>query len=184
MINISLLDKVIIIYFIININLKRVYCDECLTHSYSELTFPKAKTLSNGFHLLISYEGIYSFSPHLSKIIFSYNFTESQKFSKLIYDMKNTINQVEISEFLNDEGGENYILCLINNTIYFLTQFGKVIFNQELTYKIEVGYPISLVAYKYTDNILYFVIGHNYIDSTNNVIIFYYYKIIINRNKI
>ena len=172
-------NKIIIITIISYIIIKIAYCDDCLTNSYQDLTFAKAKTLSNGYHLLISAEGIYSFKPHLSKIVFSYNFTESQKFSTEIHSFENTINQVEISQFPNDEGGENYTLCLVNNSIYFLTQFGKVIFYQELTYKIEVESPINLIPFKYSDNSYYFVIAHNYgnQDSTIKKIYFYYYKI-------
>ena len=103
MCNSFLSNKIIIITIISYIIIKKVYCGDCLTNSYIDLTYPKAKTLSNGYHLLISAEGIYSITPHLSKIVFSYNFTESQKFSTEIHFMKNTINQVEISQFSNDE---------------------------------------------------------------------------------
>ena len=97
----NILIKLIIYIILI---LEKVFSDDCLTNSFSGLTYPKAKTLSNGYHLMIASEGIFSLTPTLSKIVFSYYFTEEQKFSTDVRYMKNTINQVEISQFSGEEG--------------------------------------------------------------------------------
>ena len=141
--------KVALIIFIYNIILEKVFSDDC---SFPGLTFWKAKTLSNGYHLLVTHEGIFSFKPRLSKIAFSYTFTEEQKLEQSLETMKNTINQVEISQFSGDDGEEKNILCYANNYIYFLTPYGQVIFNQILENKIEVDYEINLIAYNYYNN--------------------------------
>ena len=169
----------LIIYIILI--LEKVFSDDCLTNSFSGLTYPKAKTLSNGYHLMISAEGIFSLTPTLSKIVFSYYFTEEQKFSTDVRYMKNTINQVEISQFSGEEGEEKYILCLSNNYIYFLTPYGKVLFNKELTYKIDIDYKINLIAYKYFSNNYYFIIAYTNL-VTNKTMFFYYYKIVGQNN--
>ena len=68
-----------------------------MIHSFPDSTYPKAKTLDNGYQLMITAQGIFSFNPQLSKVEYSYIFTESQKFSLSVYEMKNSINKVEIS---------------------------------------------------------------------------------------
>ena len=148
--------------------------DDCLVYSLSGYNYPKAKTLENGYHLVISTKGINAFDPGLSKISSSYTFTEEQVFSTDIYQMNNTINQVEISQFSNDEGGKNYVICIATNFIYFMNEKGTIIFVQDLPIKIYINYSISLVAYRYINNYYYFIIAHISLDSSTNLKFFYY----------
>ena len=176
----------LIIFFIYAFINKVLADDNCLTHSFTDLNYPKALTLYNGYQLLVTSKGIYCFDPDLSNIVFHYNFTEEQKFSTDINTFKNSINQVKLAQFNGENGGKKYVICLANNIIYFINETGKIIFFQELENKVEVNYSISLVAYKYFSGIYYFVITYNSIDFNYNnvkVVTFFYYKI-INENEI
>ena len=170
--NIFFLEKLLLILILFY---HEIYSDDdCLVYSLSDYRFPKAKTLENGYHLVISNKGINSFFPGLSSKAFSYTFTEEQVFSIDAYNFNNTINQVEISQFSNDENGKNYVICLANNIIYFMNEKGTIIFNQDLPIKININYPITLVAYKYINNNYYFIIAHISLDSSTNIKFFYY----------
>lgn len=116
------LKKIILYYFIFSLLLINIYSDDCLTHSFPDLSYPKSKTLFNGYHIMVTAEGIFSFNPKLTKIEYSYNFTTSQKFSVETDDMKNTINQVEIAQFSDEDGGKEYVVIYANNYIYFLNE--------------------------------------------------------------
>ena len=160
MINYSL-NFIQLISFIIYAFINKVFAEDCLTHSFSDLNYPKALTLYNGYQLLVTSKGIYSFEPDLSNIAFHYNFTEEQKFSTDITKFKNTINQVELAQFNGENGGKKYVICFANNIIYFINENGKIIFYKELEKKVEVDYSITLVAYKYYSGDYYFVIAYN-----------------------
>ena len=180
--NISL-EKLRLILYILCLILKEIYSD-CKTNNFKDLEYPKSKTLSNGYHIMVTSKGIFSLTPKLTKIAYSYNFTESQKFSVEIHDVKNTINQVEISQFLDVEEGKKYILIYANNYIYLLNEYGKVKYIQELEDTIDTDYSITLVAYKYENGIYYFILGHNQENSSyQKYTLLYYYKI-INKNEI
>ena len=185
MINYSL-KFIQLISFIIYAFINKVFAEDCLTHSFSDLNYPKALTLYNGYQLLVTSKGIYSFEPDLSNIVFHYNFTEEQKFSTDLTKFKNSINQVELAQFNGENGGKKYVICFANNIIYFINENGKIIFYKELENKMEVDYSITLVAYKYNSG-YYFVIGYNSIDINSNnvkVVAFFYYKIINENNNI
>ena len=185
MINYSL-KFIQLISFIIYAFINKVFAEDCLTHLFSDLNYPKALTLYNGYQLLVTSKGIYSFEPDLSNIVFHYNFTEEQKFSTDLTKFKNSINQVELAQFNGENGGKKYVICFANNIIYFINENGKIIFYKELENKMEVDYSITLVAYKYNSG-YYFVIGYNSIDINSNnvkVVAFFYYKIINENNNI
>ena len=172
-----------LISFIIFSYIKKGLAEDCLTHSLSDLNYPKALTLYNGYQLLVTSKGIYSFEPDLSNIAFHYNFTEEQKFSTDITNFKNTINQVELAQFNGENGGKKYVICLANNIIYFINETGEIIFYKELENKVEADYSITLVAYKYNSG-YYFVIMYNNIDADfNTKVLAFYYKI-VNENNI
>ena len=178
-------EKFILIHFILCLLLKKIYSTDCKTNSFNYLSYPKSKTLSNGYHIMISSEGIYSLTPKLTKIAHSYTFTESQKFGvDDIHKVKNTINQVEISQYSDEEEGKKYVIIYANNYIYLLNEYGKVKYFQELDDKIETDNSITLVAYKYQDNIYYFILAHNEINSSNQKITSFYYYKIIKKNEI
>ena len=180
------LNFIQLIFFFIYTFINIVFSEDCLTHSFSDLNYPKALTLYNGYQLLVTSKGIYSFESDLSNIVFHYNFTEEQKFSTDITKFKNSINQVELAQFNGENGGKKYVICLANDIIYFINENGKNIFYKELENKVEVDYSITLVAYKYYLGDYYFVIAYNSIDVNYyniKVLTFFYYKI-INENEI
>ena len=174
------LQKYIPFGLILFILFRSDYCQEgCITHSFPDFSYPNAKTLNNGYQIFVSAEGIYSLNPSLTNIIYSYNFTESQKFSLDLDKMKNSINQVEISQFLKGEGNE-LVIVYANNFVYILNEFGQYKFSAELDNKIDTEYSITLVAYKFDNGIYYFIIAHN----EDSYSLFYYYSIILNENRI
>ena len=178
------LNAFLLFQFILYLLFLKVYNGDCMTHSFPDSTYPKAKTLDNGYQLMITAQGIFSFNPQLSKVEYSYIFTESQKFSLKIYEMQKIINQVEISQFSDEEGGKKLVIIHANNYIYLLTEYGELKFYQELEKKIFTEFSITLVAYKYSNGIYYFIIGHNIMNSSGiKCVLFYYYKI-INENQI
>ena len=182
MINHSL-NFISLISFIIFSYINKGLAEDCLTHSLSDLNYPKALTLYNGYQLLVTSKGIYSFEPDLSNIVFHYNFTEEQKFSTDITNFKNSINQVELAQFNGENGGKKYVICLANNIIYFINETGEIIFYKELENKVEVDYSITLVAYKYNSG-YYLVISYNNIDTDFNTKVQVFYYKIVNENNI
>ena len=170
--NIFALEKIILILIIFY---HEIYSDDdCLMYSLNDYRFPKAQTLENGYHLVISNKGINSFYPGLSSMSSTFTFNEEQVFSIDTFKYNNTINQVEISQFSNEEGGKNYVICFAKNYIYFMNEKGTIFFNQELPITIYIDYPITLAAYKYINNNYFFIIGHISLDISTNVKFFYY----------
>ena len=106
------------------------YNDDCIIDSFSDLNYPKVITLKSGYHLMVTRTGIFSFYPGLSSFASQYIFTEDQKLSDNIDIMQNSINQVEISQFLGEEeGNNNYVICYAKTYVYFLNQKGAILFN-------------------------------------------------------
>ena len=120
--------------------------DECLINLLSEFSYPNAEEIANGNKIIITKNGIYTFNPSFSKVLFSYNFTEEQKFTNLI---DTEIYQSKISQFSNENGGDEYVLCHVRNTIYVFTNQGKFLFFENLNYTIDLLDSISLVCYNY-----------------------------------
>ena len=172
---ITFINSIIIILFV------KIISDDDVIKSFNDLTYSKVKKLDNGYILFVTYEGIYSYNSDLSTREYSYNFTESQKFDIDEHHMKNNLNQVGISQFSAEEGGNKYIIIYANNFIYVFSEKGEKLFLNELENKIEIDYPVNLMTYKYYDDNYYFVISYNVGDDG---IIFNYYKVIINQEKI
>ena len=181
-------EKLIIKILILFLFLFRLYNNECLTHSFPDLNYPKVFTLENGYQLIVTTKGIYSFNPTLDVIVYSYNFTDEQKMTDINYIDNNidekidNINQVEISQF-TDEEGKKYAICFAKNYLYLLNKKGKLLYN-ELISDLNTDYSISLIAYKYSDNNYYFIIAFNCYSSedSKNILQLRYYKININNN--
>ena len=149
----------------------------CITHSFPDLYYPNALTLENGYHLMITSTGIYSFYPKLTNISSFYIFTEEQKMSTNIYSLQNSVNQNTLSQFSNEEGGKNIVICFANNNLYFMNERGKVTYIKELS-NINIEFTLSLVPYKYNNGDYYFIIGYNVADDQNKICLgLYYYKI-------
>ena len=176
-------EKIILIHYILCLLLKQIYANDCKTNNFINFSFPKSKTLSNGYHIMVTAEGIFSLTPKLTKTAYSYIFKESQKFSVNIHEVKNSINQVEISQFTDAEEGKKYVIIYANNTIYLLNHYGKVKYFKELEDKIDTEYSITLVAYKYKEGNYYFILGYNKSNSSQKNTIFYYYQI-VNQNSL
>ena len=174
--------KIILLNFIFNNILVKINSNDDIIKSFEELTYPKVKVLDNGNVLFVTYEGIFSYNSDLSMLYYSYIFSEDQKFIIDESIMKNTLNQVGISQFSDDEGGSKYVVIYAKNFIYCLSENGEVLFYKELINKIEVEYPLNLMALKYNNNEYYFIISFNAIKQEN--FYFYFFKIKINAQKI
>ena len=146
---------------------------ECLSHSFYELKYVKALTLKNGYHLMVTRTGIFTFYPSLSSFANYYNFSSEQILEDTLDSMVGTMNQVEISQFTDEEGGEKYVICLANGYIYFMDEKGALIKYFEIS--LDASYSISLVSYLYSNGIYYFVIAYN--TETDNSLVLRYYKI-------
>ena len=171
----NLFTKNLLLILFLSLLFIKITHEDCQTHSFPELRFPKVITLLNGYKLMITIKGIYSFYSNLSTMAYSYNFTSDQIPLDNIDKAKACINLGDISQFSGDENENNYVLIYINNIVYVLTEKGKVLFFQSLSL-IEGNYQISLVAYKYDNDIYYFVIGYN--NYINYDLCLYYYKMI------
>ena len=171
---------IIIIIFLIFFE----YSDnDCLTHSFPDLNLPTALTLENGFHLVVTSTGIYSFFPKLTKIKSNYNYTTDQKMETDPYHMEGTINQNEISQFISDDGYKKHVICLAKYYLYFMNEKGEVLFNKKLS-ELSTQNSLSLIAYHYSEGNYYFVVGYNKMVHPKNSIMFYYYKIETKGNNI
>ena len=176
----KLISKIIIIFLL----LFKLYYSDCISHSFEDLNYPKGFTLENGHQLMVTSKGIYSFYPGLTKIKYSYNFTDEQMMSTDLNSMADTINQIEISQFDGEEGGKKYVICLANDFIYFMDEEGKILYYQKIP-DLIADYSIKLIAYKYYENDYYFIIAFNYHSDEHqrDVLAFRYYKIIKNINE-
>ena len=162
------------IFFIYLFFIKFCYNSECLSHSFHELKYVKALTLKNGYHLMVTRTGIFTFYPSLANFANSYNFTNEQILEDTLASMVGTMNQVEISQFIDEEGGEKYVICLANNYIYFMDEKGALITYFTIS-DLDASYSISLVSYLYSNGNYYFVIAYN--TETDKSLILRYYKI-------
>ena len=150
---ISILIELLFLSFYYPIN-----SNDCETHSFPELNYPKAMTLSNEYKVMITMNGIYSFYPKLSTIAYSYNFTEEQKIPE--EDSISYVYKADISQFSGEDGENRYVLCLINHFLYIMDEKGKMIFSKNITSLIDKYKYYSLVPYKYSNNSYYFIIGY------------------------
>ena len=163
--------------FILLILLKFCHNDECKLTSFLDLNYVKALTLENGYQLMVTKTGIFSFYPGLASFAYNYNFTGDQILDDGVDSMENTINQVEISQFIKEEEGKRYILCLAKNYIYFMNEKGEIFINEKLS---DFGKnTISLTAYKYFNDSYYFIIAYNmdFFDNNEYTIRMNYYNI-------
>ena len=132
--------------------------NDCNTHSFPELNYPTSITLSNEYKVMITMNGIYSFYPKLSSIAYSYNFTGEQIIPK--NDSISYVYKSDISQFSGEDGENKYVLCLINHFLYILDEKGKFLFSKDMSSFIDLYKYYSLVPYKYSNDIYYFIISY------------------------
>ena len=113
---------------------------------FPEFSNPKVITLSNNYKLMLTTTGIYSFIPTLNRIVYSYNFTEEQKVKS---NEQREIFRSQISQFSNETGGNEYVLCYINNYIYVLNSDGKFLFYEHLNLTLNNFDSFSLICKDY-----------------------------------
>ena len=136
-----------------------VICQEhTKTNSFPELKFPKSITLINGYIVVLTSSGIYSFYPNLDYKVHSYEF----KSDEIPENIQDSITNADFTQFDDINYDHKYALCVFNKFIYVLSEEGNVLFNQNIGDDINnVNYPLSLTAYEYTGSQLYFLIGYN-----------------------
>ena len=165
-------------HFIFFVIIKKIFSEDCNTHTFSEKHFPKVLTLSNEYKLMITMSGIYSFYPKLSSIAYSYNFTKQQMPATNFEEGQNYIDKADMSQFSgdDDENEIKYVLCIVCKVIYVISEKGKVLFYKDISEDLNgADLPISLVAYKYLDGIYYFTVGYN--DPDSYFLYFFYFSI-------
>jgi len=158
--------------------------DECEISYYNDITYPKADSLSNGNKIMITPEGIYSFIPSLSRAIYSYKFNDTQKITTGLIE---EIFLSQICQFSNENGGDEYVLCYIKNTIFILNKNGKVLFSKSLDFTISSSDSISLLCYKYDQvkDSYIFIIVYNLVNNNifSKLLIISYNLFVINENQ-
>ena len=146
-----------IVFFLIFL-FGKIKSDNCIANSFSDLSYAKTITLDNNYKVMLSATGIYSFDPELSDIKYSYDFNEDQEIPE--NEEANYISNGDISQFSGEDGETKYVLCLIRQIIYVLTENGEVIYYKDISNELSSYASISLVAYKYSNNIYYFILSH------------------------
>ena len=157
----------------------KINCEDCNTHSFPDLNYLKAMTLSNGYKIMITKTGIYSFYPKLSTIAYSYNYTDQQIIPD--GDSISYVYKAGISQYSGEDGENQYVLCIINHFLYVMNEKGKVLFSQNLYDDIGHDKYNSLVAYKYENEIYYFILGYKE-ESSRQIHIIYFKIIFQNEN--
>ena len=148
----------------------RVLSDNCIIETFPDFQYLKSETLLNGYILMMTTTGIYSFNPlySITEFEYSYNFTQEQKLSD------NEIFDAQISQFSNLDEGNDYVLCYAKNFIYVLTNKGKFLFYKNIDIPYENITYISLIAYEYRYPFYNFFLiyimneGQNCYDFINN----------------
>ena len=184
MIYLSYKEKLASKIFIIILFLFKLCYNDSKCQAFLDLNYPKGLTLENGYQLLVTNKGIYSFYPGLSSIKYYYNFTEEQKITFNLYTMPDSVNQIEISQFSGEDGGKRYVICLAKDFLYFMDEKGKIMHNEYIP-DITAEHCLKLIAYKYYENDYYFIIAYNYFsnEENRNALALKYYKITKNSNK-
>ena len=162
----------------------KILSDDCQITYLPKLHFPKSETLSNGYIIIITNTGIYSIDSLSNnyKINLSYNFTEEQKLT--INNEEKEIYQAQISQFQNENEGKDYVLCLVKNFLYILTNKGKFLFYKNLDITFEKEDSVSLISYDYNNKFYnFFILYVTKKDKKCYDIINYYKLNIINKNK-
>ena len=183
MIYLILLKKLsnIIIIFILFYLLNFCCNEDCITHSFPDLKYAKVLTLENGHQLMVTTTGIISFYPGLGTYSNTCTFTEDQKIVEGVDSMGNTINQVEIAQFSDEEGGKKYTLAIAKNYLYFMNEKGVLLFSQKLE-NFDTNSNISLKPYKNANGKYTFIIAYNKYnsDSNKNCLFLHFFTIIKN----
>jgi len=146
---------------------------------FPEFNYPKVVTLSNNYKLMLTTTGIYSFIPTLNKIVYSYNFTEEQKIKS---NEEREIYRAQISQFPNETGGNEYVLCFIKNYIYVLDNNGQFLFYDHLNLTLNNMDSFSLVCYEYNsvNNYYTFLIiqnADNLEEQGKKILLIYFYRL-------
>ena len=136
----------------------------CDIDFFPELNYPKVVTLSNNYKLMLTTTGIYSFIPTLNRIAYSYNFTNEQKIES---EEQREIYRAQISQFSNETGGNEYVLCYLNNFIYVLNDHGHILFSEQLNLTLDNLDSFSLICYDY--NSIYNYYTFFIIQNTDNI---------------
>ena len=155
-----------------------VICQEDI--KITELKFPKSITLINGYIVVLTSSGIFSFYPNLDNKVNSHVF-QSDEIPENIQD---SITNADFTQFDDIEEGQKYVLCAFNQFIYVLSEEGEYIFKQKIGEGINsANYPITLTAFKYIDPQLFFLVGYNNIKD-NYAVFLYYSSIDLSSEKI
>ena len=144
-------------FFLFLVLFGKIKTDNCLHNSYLDLNYVKTLTLENNYKVMLSKTGIYSYDEDLKDCVYSYDFTDDQKLPE--NEEVNYISNADLSQFSGEDGETKYVLCIVKQIIYVMTELGEVIFSQDISDTLSSYNAISLVAYKYSNNIYYFTLA-------------------------
>ena len=102
-INSSILFRLYILISIIEIIISRL-----------DINYPSSLSLSNGNIFIVEKKGIFVYDGHLKNVIYNYIFEEGEQ-----------INNLDIFSNVIVKFKNNYIICLVNNKIFFSDYEGK-----------------------------------------------------------
>ena len=144
--------------------------------------YPKVIRLSNGYTILMTWLGIYSFYPDVITEETYYIFSATLVPINSEEEGQNLIEHACISQFSgeDDENEVRYLLILINKVLIVFSEKGYYLFYKDISSELISNNILSVVAYKYSNNNYFFVIGYTDIYSLNYL--FSYYKISFDSN--
>ena len=138
---------------------------------YPESKFPKSITLINGYKVVLTSTGIYSFYPNFDYIIKTYNFSSDE----IPDNIQDYITNADFTQFDDIEDEQKYVLCAFYKFIYVISEEGEVLFNKNIGSDINnENFPLTLTAYKYINSQIYFLIGYNNKDNNYKFFLYYY----------
>lgn len=162
----------------------RVITEITIFQKYYHHYYPKAMSLPNGYTILMSWLGIYSFYPNITIQETYYLFTSTLIPINSNEEGQNIIEHACISQFSgeDDENEVRYLLILINKILFVFSEKGYYLFYKDISSELSSNNILSLVAYKFSNNNYFFAIGYTDISTLNYL--FSYYKIYFDSNNV
>ena len=154
-----------ILFILIMINIKQIVISDDLLLKNLNLDYTHALSLTNGNIFIIHKNGVMVYNYNFTIILYSYNF-----------DGNPIISSEEENNFTSiiqcDDDNNQYIVAIIKNNIYIFSSKGQYLFKKSnnffkdfITNSIYIKY--SILYYKYSGNIYYFII--TYVDDNNEI---------------
>ena len=137
-----------------------------------DFIYPSSISLTNGNIFVVEQKGIYVYNEQLTNIIFNYTFKEEEK----INDLGKLSNVIIKSK-------RNYIICLINEKIYFFNYEGKLLKETEKIITEENFSHLTLTPILLSDDgFYYYILGYYIYKNSGYSFKLLFYKINLSDN--